>query len=76
MQFGKNTFGTKSEEKVTQIMISGKEKQFGLLEKFLNQQHYESKNAQLVTGRLKSVVSSLLMIILVVYTLPPSLRQC
>jgi ABC-type antimicrobial peptide transport system permease subunit len=63
MQFGKNTFGTKSQEKVTQLMISGKEKEFGLLEKFLNQQHYESKNSQLVTGRLKSVVSSLLMVI-------------
>lgn len=63
MRYGKKTFGTKSQEKVTQLMISGKEKEFGLLEKFLNQQHYESKNAQLVTGRLKSVVSSLLMVI-------------
>jgi hypothetical protein len=63
MQFGKNTFGTKSQEKITQLMISGKEKEFGLLEKFLQKQHYESKNAQLVTGRLKSIVSTLLLVV-------------
>lgn len=63
MEFGIQRFGSKSPLKVTQLMLSSKEKEFGLVEKFLEQNHYESKNAQLVTGRLKSVVSSLLGVI-------------
>lgn len=63
MQYGKNTFGTKAKERITQLMLSGKEKEFGLLEKFLEQNHYDSKKAQLVTGRLKSVVSTLLLVV-------------
>ena len=63
MKYGGNTFGTKKDEKITQIILAGKEKEFGLLEKFLDQNQYESKNAQLVTGRLKSVVSTLLIVI-------------
>ena len=63
MKYGGNTFGTKKDEKITQIILAGKEKEFGLLENFLDQNQYESKNAQLVTGRLKSVVSTLLIVI-------------
>ncbi len=63
MCFGKVSFGSKVTEKITQLMLSSKEKEFGLVEKFLDEQHYESKNAQLVTGRLKSVVSMLLLVI-------------
>ncbi len=63
MNYGKKTFGKRSKEQITQLMLSSKEKKFGLVEKFLEEHHYESKNAQLVTGRLKSVVSMLLIVI-------------
>jgi ABC-type lipoprotein release transport system permease subunit len=63
MEYGNLTFGSNIPQKTTQLMLSGKEKEFGLVEKFLEKQHYESKNSQLVTGRLKSVVSSLLGVI-------------
>ena len=63
MHYGKITFGSTADEKITQLMLSSKEKEFGLVEHFLDEQHYESKNAQLVTGRLKSVVSMLLLVI-------------
>lgn len=63
MNYGKETFGKRADEQITQLMLSSKEKEFGLVENFLEEQHYESKNSQLVTGRLKSVVSMLLLVI-------------
>jgi hypothetical protein len=45
-------------------MISGKENEFGLVEQLLKEKHWESKNAQLVVGRLKSMVGTLILIVL------------
>ena len=45
-------------------MISGKENEFGLVEEMLKNRYLESKNSQLVVGRLKSVVGTLILVVL------------
>lgn len=66
MDFGVQEFGGGKDQKITQLLILGKEKEFGLLEKFLEKNHYESKDSQIVTGRLKSIVSTLLTVIVLI----------
>jgi hypothetical protein len=45
-------------------MISGKESEFGLLEEKLKERHLESKNSQMDIGRLKSMVGTLILVVL------------
>ena len=42
----------------------GKESEFGLVEDLLNKRGLESKNSQMVVGRLKSVVGTLFLVVL------------
>ena len=63
MKFGNDKYSDGSNQKITQIMISGKEGKFGLVEELLNKKGLESKNAQMVIGRLKSVVGTLFMVV-------------
>lgn len=60
IRYGNEHFGESKEAKTTQLLILGKEKRFGALEKFLNEKQYDSKNAQVVINRLKSIFSILL----------------
>ncbi len=64
MEFGNKKYSDGSDQKITQIMLSGKENEFGLVEELLNKKGLESKNAQMVIGRLKSVVGTLFIIVL------------
>jgi hypothetical protein len=64
MTYGNENFSDGSVNKITQIMISGKESEFGLVEKLLQSRGLESKNAQMVVGRLKSVVGTLFLVVL------------
>lgn len=64
MDYGNNEFGTGDEGKITQIMIAGKESEFGLVEDLLRKKGLESKNSQMVVGRLKSVVGTLFLVVL------------
>lgn len=64
MEYGNNKFGNVADQKITQLMISGTESEFGLVEELLNERHYESKNSQMVVGRLKSVVGTLILVVL------------
>ncbi len=64
MEYGNKTYALKAESKITQIMISGKESEFGLVEDLLNKRGLESKNSQMVVGRLKSVVGTLIFVVL------------
>jgi len=64
MEYGNKNYGNESEQKITQIMISGKENEFGLVEAMLKERHLESKNSQMVVGRLKSVVGTLILVVL------------
>lgn len=64
MVYGNNKFSDGKEQKITQIMISGEESEFGLVEELLNKRGLESKNAQMVVGRLKSMVGTLFLVVL------------
>lgn len=64
MEYGNVNFSLGSDNKITQIMIAGKENEFGLVEEYLTKHGLESKNSQMVVGRLKSIISTLIIIIL------------
>jgi len=64
MNWANNRFAPDAEQKITQIMISGKENEFGLVEQMLKEKHLESKNAQVIVGRLKSMVGTLILVVL------------
>lgn len=64
MTWANNRYAPGKENKITQIMISGQESEFGLVENMLKTRHLESKNAQMVAGRLKSMVGTLILIVL------------
>lgn len=64
MEFGNKKYGIAADQKITQLMISGKESEFGLVEDMVKSRHLESKNSQIVVGRLKSMVGTLIMVVL------------
>jgi ABC-type antimicrobial peptide transport system permease subunit len=64
MKFGNDKYSDGTSQKITQVMIAGKENQFGLVEELLNKKGLESKNSQMVVGRLKSVVGTLFFVVL------------
>jgi hypothetical protein len=64
MEFGNKKYGIAADQKITQLMISGKESEFGLVEDMVRSRHLESKNSQIVVGRLKSMVGTLIMVVL------------
>lgn len=64
MNYGNTNFAEDDELKITQVMISGNESEFGLLEELLNKKGLESKKSQVVIARLKSVVGTLIMVVL------------
>lgn len=66
MNWANKRFAPDAEQKITQIMISGKENEFGLVEQMLKERHLESKNAQVIVGRLKSMVGTLILVVLAI----------
>jgi ABC-type antimicrobial peptide transport system permease subunit len=64
MEYGNSKYTSGKEQMITQIMISGKEHEFGLVEDLLKKRGLESKNSQMVVGRLKSVVGTLFLVVL------------
>ncbi len=64
MNYGNKQFSLGVEKKITQLMISGKENEFGKVEVLLKEKGLESKNAQMVAGRLKSVIGTLLLVVM------------
>jgi ABC-type antimicrobial peptide transport system permease subunit len=64
MDYGNTKFGNQTDAKITQLMIEGRESEFGLVEEMLKTRHLESKNSQLVVGRLKSMVGTLILVVL------------
>lgn len=63
MKYGNVKHGAKTDQKITQIIISGKESEFGLVEEMINKHHLESKSSQLDIGRLKSIVGTLILVV-------------
>ena len=66
MDYGSETFSDGTPQKVTQILISGKENEFGLVEEMLDDRGLESRNSQMVVGRLKSIVGTLFIVIIAI----------
>ncbi|HIP31232.1 MAG TPA: ABC transporter permease [Crocinitomicaceae bacterium] len=64
MTYGNNKFSDGTEQKITQVMISGEESEFGLVEEMLEKRGLETKNSQMVVGRLKSMVGTLFLVVL------------
>lgn len=64
MLYGNAKFSGGEEQKITQIMISGKENEFGKVEELLAKKGLESKNSQMVVGRLKSIIGTLFLVVL------------
>ena len=63
LQYGNEKYSNGIEQKITQIIISGKESEFGLVEDLLNKKGLETKNSQMIVGRLKSVVGTLFLVV-------------
>lgn len=64
MNYGNSNFSDGSEQKITQVMISGKESEFGRVEELLEKKGLESKDSQMVIGRLKSMIGTLFLVVL------------
>jgi len=64
MTYGNDKFSDGSKQKITQIMISGEESKFGLVEEMLKKRGLESKDSQMIVGRLKSMVGTLFLVVL------------
>lgn len=64
MTYGNEKYAVDNEQKITQIMISGKENEFGKVEELLAKKGLESKNSQMVVGRLKSIIGTLFLVVL------------
>lgn len=64
MKYGNDKFSDGTEQKITQIMISGKESEFGSVEALLKKRGIESKNSQMMVGRLKSIVGTLFFVVM------------
>lgn len=64
MEYGNKKYSDGSKQKVTQVMISGKESEFGRVEELLSERGLESKSSQMVVGRLKSIVGTLFGVVL------------
>lgn len=66
MHWANNRFAEGVEQKVLQLMISGEENNFGLVEELMTRKHYESKKSQMIVGQLKSIVGTLILIVLAI----------
>jgi hypothetical protein len=66
MDYATKKFANGDPGKITQIMVAGKESEFGKLEKYMIDHGLESKNSQVVVSRLKSIVGTLFAVIFVV----------
>lgn len=64
MSWANERYGKSEPMKISQLMISGEESNFGLIEEMMKNRHYESKKSQAVIGRLKSMVSTLILVVL------------
>ena len=64
MLYGNENYSDGTEAKITQVMISGKEGQFGQVEEYMTENGLESKESQMAIGRLKSIVGTLFLVVL------------
>ena len=66
MKWANEQYGQSTDQKITQLMLAGKENQFGLVEGMLKEKQKKKKNAQVLVGRLKSMIGTFIWIVLCV----------
>lgn len=66
MDWANNRYAPGVKQKVTQLMLQSKEGRFGEVEQFMKEHFLETKNAQMIVGKLKSMVSTLIGIIVII----------
>ncbi len=64
MKHGNDNYSDGTEQKITQLMISGKEGQFGKVEEYMTENGLESRESQMAVSRLKSIVGTLVLVVL------------
>jgi hypothetical protein len=66
MEYGNKNFKSKQPSKVTQLMLTVKENEFGKLEEFMNNRALETKEASKIVGKLKSVAGTLFSVLIAI----------
>jgi hypothetical protein len=66
LDYANKKYAENQSGKTTQLIIKGKEGQFGSLEDYMSKKGLEPKKAQLIVGRLKSIISTLIVIVFIV----------
>lgn len=64
MEYGNVTFSDGTDPKITQLMISGKDGQFGKVEEYMEKFGLESRASQMDLSRLKSIVGTLFLVVI------------
>ena len=63
MNFSNLRFGDSSKQKITQLMLTVKEGEFGNVESFFEERGFESRKSQVLISKLKSVISLLFVFV-------------
>ncbi len=66
MNFATDNFSNGEEGKVTQLILKSKKGLFGELEKYIETKNFKPKESQMVTARLKSFITALIYLVLVI----------
>lgn len=66
MEYGNAKYPTKTPAKVTQLMLTVKENEFGKFEAFIQKRSMESKATSMVVGKLKSVAGTLFTVLIAI----------
>lgn len=66
MEYGNEKYPTKTPAKVTQLMLTVKENEFGKFESFMQKRSMESKATSMVVGKLKSVAGTLFSVLIAI----------
>ncbi|MCR9174244.1 MAG: hypothetical protein NXI10_17235 [bacterium] len=64
MSYANNKFSADEKQKVTQLMISSKDGQFGKVEEYMNKHALESAESEMNLSRLKSIVGTLFLVVI------------
>lgn len=69
MKYANEKYSPDEEQKVTQLMISSKDGQFGKVEEYMNKHGLESAKSEMDLSRLKSIVGTLFLVVIGISTI-------
>lgn len=64
MNYGNTKFSPEEDQKITQLMISSEDGQFGKVEEYMDEHGLESAESQMDLSRLKSIVGTLFLVVI------------